>query len=136
MVSQNEINWQGKVILIAEDEEHNYKLIEKTVRKTGARVLWAENGQEAVALCEDPNNQIDLILMDIKMPLMDGFEASEKIKQIRLGLPIIAQTAYALLFKQEDPVGKFDGYLTKPIRPTSLLALLDKFIVNQTTVVQ
>jgi len=77
------IDWKGKVILIAEDEVFNYKLIEKTLRKTGAKIIWADNGKEVVKLCEDTSNKIDLILMDIKMPVMNGFEASEKIKEIR-----------------------------------------------------
>ncbi|MFQ3579438.1 MAG: response regulator [Bacteroidales bacterium] len=125
------IDWRGKVILVAEDEVYNYKLIEKTLRKTGAKIIWAENGMEVVKMCEDPNNKIDLVLMDIKMPMMNGFEASERIKQIRANLPIIAQTAYALLFQVKTNEGKFDGYLTKPMRPSTLIALLSKFIKNE-----
>lgn len=127
-IDQVNVDWRGRVILIAEDEVYNYKLIEKTLRKTGAKVLWAENGKEVVKICEDLNNRIDLILMDIKMPVMNGFEASEKIKEIRSDIPIIVQTAYASLFQDDYPLGKFDGYLTKPMRPNTLLALISKFL--------
>ncbi len=127
-IEQLHIDWSGKVILVAEDEVFNYKLIEKTLRKTGAKILWAENGKEVIKICEDPNNKIDLILMDIKMPVINGFDASERIKEMRNDLPIIGQTAYASLFQDDYPLGKFDGYLTKPMRPNTLLTLLQKFL--------
>jgi len=123
------IDWKSKTILIGEDEEFNYRLIVKTLHRLGINTLWAENGKEVVEICEDFNIKLDLILLDIKMPVMNGFDASQKIKEIRSDIPIIGQTAYASLFQDDYPIGIFDGYLTKPIRPNILINTLAKFLV-------
>ena len=84
-------------LLVAEDEEVNYLYIETIVEGISdysIRIIQARDGQEAVDICRN-NNAIDLVLMDIKMPVMNGFEASSLIKKIRPSLPIIAQTAYS-----------------------------------------
>ena len=100
-----------KTILIAEDERINYLLLQAMLKKMDFETLWAKNGLEAIRLCM-MHPEIDLILMDIKMPIMDGIEASLKIKQIRSTLPIIAQTAYDLTPEKRL---LFEGYLKKPI---------------------
>ncbi|MGC9342820.1 MAG: ATP-binding protein, partial [Bacteroidales bacterium] len=108
-------NWKDKVILIAEDEDVNYRFLEAILQKTQAQILRAKNGQEAADLCKNIN-QIDIVLMDIKMPIMNGYDATIDIRKYRSNLPIIAQTAFA---SQEEiikcqQVG-CDDYITKPI---------------------
>jgi hypothetical protein len=82
-----------KTILVAEDENFNFLLISRYLSKANIVVLHAENGMDAVDLCKT-NNQIDLVLMDLKMPVMDGYEATKQIREFLPDLPIIAQTAY------------------------------------------
>lgn len=90
-------------------------------------ILYAANGQEAIDLCR-ANAKIDLILMDIKMPIMDGHTAAKLIKEFRSDIPIIAQTAYALESEQESFIGVFDDYIIKPISEETITQKLLKYI--------
>jgi CheY-like chemotaxis protein/two-component sensor histidine kinase len=120
------------IVLIAEDDNINFLLLEKAMRSKRYIVLRAKNGQEAVAICIK-NRDIDVILMDIKMPVMDGFEAFEKIKAFRPELPIIAQTAFASIDDKEriEEMGFF-GYITKPINKEKIFDTIEKaFEVNK-----
>jgi len=97
-LSNNEIKVetkQLKTILVAEDEDSNFELLEEILDLTdlNINIIRACNGKEAVEMCRI-NNQIDLVLMDIKMPVMDGYEATKQIRGFIPNLPIIAQTAY------------------------------------------
>jgi len=128
---QNIFNWKNKVVLVAEDIDINYKLIEEILAPTHARILWAKDGKEAVDLCLT-NDNIDLVLMDIKMPKMDGFEATQKIKQHKNSVKIIGQTAYAHdNDKQKCLSAGFDNYVSKPIKIESLLETMNsEFLKN------
>jgi len=122
-------NWQGKVILVAEDEEINYLFLEEVLIRTGAKVIWAKNGIEAVQLYK--NNKVDLILMDLKMPEMNGYESMQQIKDIKGKTKIIAQTAFAMSGEREEILDAgFDGYISKPIKITELLKLLEKNFIT------
>lgn len=105
-------------ILIAEDNHFNYKLYESILKKE-YNLIHAENGEEAVEYFQQ--NEIDLILMDIKMPIMDGYQATAQIRKLAPNIPIIAITAHAF---QEDEkrvmTSGFNHYLTKPIHSTTL----------------
>ena len=116
-------------ILVVDDDKTNRMVLEEIFRKTDARIVTAENGQQAVQLCRQQN--FDLILMDCRMPVMDGFEATERIrKQLNQvdnpGTVIIALTADATLTaeKQCRQAG-MDGYLVKPLDTTELQNMLD-----------
>jgi len=116
------------VILIAEDEESNYALLEQILKKTEVQLLWVKNGKEVVDICRS-NKDIDLILMDIKMPEMDGYTATRLIKKFRKDLPVIAITAYAAEGeKEESSKSGCDEYLAKPIKVDELLQLINKYI--------
>ncbi len=120
-VNIGDINWKDKVILIAEDEELNFRFLEAIMQKTQAKVLRARNGAEAVELCKNISH-IDLILMDIKMPVMSGNEATEEIKKKRPGLPVIAQTAFSVREEIEKcKEAGCDDFVTKPINIRTLL---------------
>ncbi len=119
--------WPGKVILVAEDEESNFFLMERILKRTGVTLVWAKNGFEAIDLCN--NQHIDLVLMDIRMPLLDGYEATVEIKKEHKNLPIIAQTAYALKGERERSLAAgCDNYISKPIDSRELLAILGKYL--------
>lgn len=115
-------------ILVAEDTESNFKLIEQILKKTKVEIIWAMDGLEAVEFCKT-DDKIDLILMDMKMPNMNGYEATQEIKKINKEIPIIAQTAYAL---QDDESKAFtngcDDYIAKPIRARELMDAIHKHL--------
>jgi CheY-like chemotaxis protein len=121
-------SWENKKILIAEDEETNYLFIEAILEDTKAELLWAKNGLDAVEIFNEQKD-IDLILMDIKMPEMDGIMATREIRQKDSSVPIIAQTAYAM---SEDKTkclsAGCDEYITKPINHKVLLATIERYL--------
>jgi len=121
-------NWSNKNILIAEDEESNFKFLEMIIRKTAADILWAKTGKQAIEMVQR-NSNIDLILMDIKMPEMDGLEAIKKIRVENNKTPIIVQSAYAM---PEDRNLSFevgaDDFISKPIGSDRLLKIMDKHL--------
>jgi signal transduction histidine kinase len=119
-------NWNDKLALIAEDEPANYKYLESLLSQTNIRLLWAKNGIETCEMIE--KNNVDIILMDIRMPLMDGYEATKRIKKLNKNIPIIAQTAYAQENeKQEILNAGCDEYITKPFSENDLFPLMDKY---------
>jgi signal transduction histidine kinase/CheY-like chemotaxis protein len=121
-------------ILIAEDDNINFLLFQKIMKGRNYKIIRAENGQEAVNICLS-NPDIDLVLMDIKMPVMDGFEAFEKIQPIRPNLPIIAQTAFSSSEDKERILKEgFTDYITKPINREQLFGLIDIIIKKRSTI--
>ncbi|MCD4790192.1 MAG: response regulator [Bacteroidales bacterium] len=120
--------WENKTILIAEDVEDNFLLIESILSNTQVQILWAKDGKEAIDICKE-NKNIDLILMDIRMPVINGYEATKQIKQFNNDLPIIALTAYAI---DGDSARAFeygcDDYITKPVIKEELLSLINDYL--------
>jgi PAS domain S-box-containing protein len=122
-LSAEEISWKDKVVLVVEDEDSNYFLINRMLRRTGVTMLWAKNGKEAIDIVN--SRKVDAILMDIRMPVMDGYEATQEIKKLRKDIPIIAQTAYALKGEREKSLAAgCDAYISKPIDAHELRAAL------------
>lgn len=116
-------------ILIAEDDELNYLYTKTVLEEASFVVLRAENGKEAVELCLS-HPEISLVLMDIKMPIRDGFEATNLIKQQNKGLPIIALTAYAMVGDRQKALDAgCDDYLSKPVMASQLLDLVAKYTI-------
>jgi signal transduction histidine kinase/ligand-binding sensor domain-containing protein/ActR/RegA family two-component response regulator len=124
--NQGILSLSKATIVVAEDEPDNFRLIERLLRKTGATIFWAKNGKEAVDYFI--NNSVDnecLVLMDIKMPVMNGFEACAIIKKLNKKVPIIAVTAYAQAEDRDKIMNNyFDDYISKPINPEKLWKLL------------
>ena len=120
--------WLGKSILIAEDEELNLFYIQTVLKKSGINILIANNGLEAVELCKK-HDEISIVLMDVKMPEMDGLTATRIIKTFRKNLPIIATTAFA---SSSDGVKCYeagcDEYLAKPIKKDHIYSMINKYI--------
>ncbi len=123
-----EVFCKGKTILIAEDEEVNYIFFKQIFKNTSAKLIWAKNGLEAVKAVKE-NPDISIVLMDCKMPKMDGYTATAKIKNIKPGLPVIAQTAFAMADEKDKSIqAGCDGYISKPIRINELLNIISKFL--------
>ena len=114
-------------VLIVEDDYTSYIYLLRVLKNSNCELIWAENGSQALEFVKSEPD-INLVLMDIKMPIMDGFEATKQIKKIRPKLPIIAQTAYAFSEEKEKILSiGCDDYLSKPIEPDKLLKLIDKY---------
>ncbi len=126
--SPNHFNWEGKTFLVAEDEEDNFRYIEVALALSNASLIWAKDGREAVDVFRKIDN-IDLVLMDIKMPLMDGYSATREIKNISKSVPVIAQTAYALSEeKEKSKEAGCDDYIAKPIGYEDLLTTINRYV--------
>ena len=116
-------------ILIAEDEDSNYRYIEKLLSKVGYNLLRAKNGYEAVEFAR-AYDDIDLILMDIKMPVKNGVEATREIRLFKPNLPIIATTAFAIPGDREVFLkAGCDDYIPKPLKSEILIEMVNKFVV-------
>lgn len=121
-------------VLIAEDEETNTAVLKTMLRKLNdITVITAVNGKEALSLVETRSN-IVLVLMDLKMPVMDGFEATRNIKKIRPKLPIVAVTAFAMTGDEQRALDAgCDAYIAKPIIRTELYNILSTFGLETTS---
>ncbi len=121
-------NGKGKTVLIVEDEVNNHTYIEELCSNADVQMIHAWNGKEAVEQVKK-HAEIALVLMDIKMPIMDGYEATQLIKQIRPKLPVIAQTAYALSSDRDIALSAgCDNYLAKPINKELFLEVIDLYL--------
>ncbi len=111
-------------ILVAEDDETNFMYIKEILDKAGFKTRRASNGKEAVEIFQKEKN-IDLVLMDLKMPVLNGYEATKQIREIRPDVPIIAQTAFALDESREKAIEEgFNDYISKPFQKEQLLKLV------------
>ncbi len=123
-----DINLQGKCFLVVEDVESNYLYIEKLLTDSGAEVIWAQTGKEAISIASRIDS-IDMVLMDIRMPDINGYEITREIKKIKPSVPIIAQTAYAMRSDQQDA---FDAgcsaHISKPIKIEDLRNIISRFL--------
>jgi CheY-like chemotaxis protein len=117
-------------ILIAEDEPANYLYLEKALKPTNVSIHWAKNGLEAVDMVKNAGDfKFDLILMDIKMPVLNGIDAFIEIRKIDKYVPIIAQSAFAQEIDRQQAIQiGFADYLTKPIKPKDLIEVIQKHI--------
>jgi len=121
-------NWQGKKILIVEDDPNSFKFLTELLKKTRIEILHASNGKAAVDVVKN-DSAIDIVLMDIQLPVMDGLEATRLIKGINQHLPVIAQTAYAMAGdKDKMKFAGCDDYISKPLSSRQLQAVIHHFL--------
>jgi len=121
-------NWQGKTILVVEDDEINQEFMSAVLTPTNVNIIYASTGEDAVNVCLK-NSSIDLVLMDIRLPKMNGYEAFTIIHQSLPDLHVIAQTAFAMT---EDAsrcmeIG-FSDYIAKPINRKQFLLMINKHL--------
>ncbi len=120
---------QGLTLLIAEDDPINYRLLNAMLKHTGVVMIWAKDGAEAVQLFKNkPADEKWVVLMDIKMPVMDGYQAAEIIRKLDENIPLIAVTAYAQASDRDRIMeSNFSGYISKPIHMNALQEVLSKY---------
>lgn len=127
-IAESENAWHDKTILIVEDVDSNYSYLAATLKRSGVNIIWVKTGEDAIDLIEK-DTKIDLVLMDVQLSGIDGYYVTKFIKSKRPDLPIIAQTAYAMLGeKEKSELAGCDDYLAKPIRPTVLLEAISKYL--------
>jgi CheY-like chemotaxis protein len=129
-----ELNQQSKTaptttkILIAEDDDSSYEYLSVLLAKKNVKIIRTNNGEEAVNTLKKDKN-FALVLMDLKMPQMDGLEATRLIREFNTEIPIIAQTAY--VFSNEKLAAMEAGcnaYISKPIRRADFLSLVEQYL--------
>lgn len=127
--SPGTIDWSGYEALVAEDAESNYLFIKELLASTGIRILRARDGKEALDLFTN-NPSINLVIMDILMPKMDGYEATKEIRKIREDIPVVAQTAFTFEGDMKDGLyaGCFNDYIMKPYTRKILIGILSKYL--------
>ncbi len=121
-------DFSDKTVLIVEDVESVFQYLEVILKEFNIQILWVKDGSEAIRVCSD-NSDIDIVFMDIKMPGISGYEATRQIKKVCPDLPIIAQTAYALVGddKKAEEAG-CDDYITKPFKKQILFNIINKYL--------
>jgi PAS domain S-box-containing protein len=128
MLDFKELSKKEFTTLVVEDDETNMILFKRILSGTKAKVITAVNGKEAIARFKE-NPEIDIVLMDLKMPVMNGFEATRQIKQLSPDTPIIAQTAYAFSNDATDAMeAGCDDYISKPLDIEKLLSKIAKHL--------
>lgn len=138
----NRTKFDGKRILLVEDNRVNQLVAEEMLTAQGMRVDIAENGRKAIDLLCSQNNEYDMILMDCQMPVMDGYDATRAIRSGEAGsnnqsLPIIAMTAHAMIGDKERCLAAgMNDYLAKPVDPNQMLDMLSRWISGATDVAQ
>jgi len=122
-----EYKFSNKTILIVEDDLYNAEYLKEILSEVGLNILHTAYGQEAVQL--SLTQPVDLVLMDIRLPDMDGYEATRQIRQHKTNLKVIAQTAYAShADKQKAIDAGCNDYISKPTKPDMLLAMINKHL--------
>ncbi len=117
-------------VLIVEDDKISRNFLELLVKSLSENIIVAKNGSEAVKIYEQ-NQDVDLILMDMKMPEMDGYEATRQIRQMNKDVIIIAQTAYSLIGDRDKSIEVgCNDYITKPIFKDKLMNLINKYFLS------
>lgn len=125
----NQYNWPNKTILIADDDLLSRKYFAKVLEFTKVKLIFVKNGKEAVDYCCCDHPSVDLVLMDIKMPLKDGLTATREIKKNRPEIPVLIQTAYAFDYDKTNAMASgSDEFISKPIHRERLFELLEKYL--------
>ena len=121
-------NWEGKIILAVEDVEESLLLLKELVLPTKARFIGAINAEDALKIIRSEDN-IHLVLMDLQLPQMNGYEATQEIKALRPLIPVIAQTANAMSVDREKAIlAGCVEYITKPINIDQFYDILGKHL--------
>ncbi len=120
---------KGKTILIAEDDDFSYLMMESMLQDTKADIIHAPDGSKAVEMFN--KNNVDLVFLDIRLPGLDGYQVLEEIKRINTKVPVIAQTANAMVQERLKSINAgFDYHATKPISMSKLYSLLNTYLAD------
>ncbi len=129
--------WKNYTTLVAEDDPLNYRYVELLLtRRTGVSIIWAKDGKEALNICRK-RNDIDIVLLDLQLPELDGFKVLELIKMHNPYLPVIIQTANSWNNEEENcREAGCDGFFNKPLNIDALLQEMDIYLKTYSSVRQ
>lgn len=130
---RGDINWKGRNILIVEDDQVCFSYLDVLLKPTNATIFHAIEGQQAINLCT-AHPEIEVVLMDVRLPGMNGLDATRAITAMRDDLPVIAQTAYATEEDQQAALsaGCWD-FITKPIPANDMIRMIKKYLAKSTS---
>lgn len=119
--------WEGKTILVVEDDEISLEFLKELFDPYKINIIEVINGKEAIEICKT-NPDIDIVLMDVQLPVLNGRDAMKEIKKIRPDLPVIAQTAFAMSGDREKYLKEgFNSYISKPINLQELISIVEEY---------
>ncbi len=122
-------NWENKVILVVEDDDPNFLYFKSLLKKTHAEIVWKKNGHEALEFINDSTQKIDLVLMDVLIPFINGIEVTRELKKKRKSVPVIVVTAYTSKeVKEKCFIAGCDEFLIKPVLPEKLIQTIAEFL--------
>jgi two-component system, cell cycle response regulator DivK len=120
--------WKDKTVLVVEDDEINYFYLKTVLNPTGCNVLRAVMGNDVEGILQE-HKTVNMILMDIRLPDINGYEVTKKLRSLGYTLPIIAQTAYAMVGDRDLAIKSgCDDYISKPLSPAQLISLMEKYL--------
>jgi CheY-like chemotaxis protein len=125
--------WKNHTVLVAEDDPLNFRYIELLLsRRTGINIIWAKDGQEAVNICKN-NDAVDIVLLDLQLPEMDGLHSLQLIKNRNPYLPVIIQTANSWNDEEETCLqAGCDAFFNKPLDMDQVLIAMKKCLSDYT----
>jgi CheY-like chemotaxis protein len=127
-IQSAEYNWKDKCILIVEDNHLTFMLLETALGPTGIKIIHADDGLKGIEAVKH-NSRINLVLMDIQIPVINGCDATREIKKINPEMPVIIQTAHTMGDELRDCIkAGCNEYVSKPLVIKSLLRLMNKYL--------
>lgn len=124
------INWKDRRILVVEDEQVNQVVLKALLRNTGVDLLNVTNGYDAITIVE--KEPVDVVLLDIRLPGINGYETARRIRQFNKHIPIIGQSAFATAFEREQMLESgIDDFVLKPFRKRRLIQVLGKYFSEE-----
>lgn len=129
IINDNKYDWKDKIILVVEDDDANYLYFKSLLKKTSAKVVWKKNGHDALNFINDPDQQIDLILLDVLIPFVNGIEVTRELRKKRKNLPVIVVTAYTSKeIRQSCFLSGCNEFLVKPVLPEKLISTIARYL--------
>ena len=129
MTDWADYQFPDKTILVVEDVDTSIKFFDAALRKSQARILWANNGEEAIEKLTEYGNNIDLVLLDLNLPKVNGFEVLKYLREVDEDLPVIVQTAYLFSGERKTSLSMgANGFISKPVQLNDLLNNIARYL--------
>ncbi len=129
MMEWADYQFSDKTILVVEDIDTSIKFFDAALRKSQANILWAKNGEEAINILNEKAKGIDLVLLDLNLPGINGFDVLKHLRKIEPELPVIVQTAYLFSGERKTSLSMgANGFISKPVQLNDLLSNIAKFL--------
>lgn len=129
IVSNNKYDWRDKIVLVVEDDDANYLYFKSLLKKTAAKVVWKKNGHDALKFINDSDQQIDLVILDVLIPFVNGIEVTKELRRSRKTLPVVIVTAYTSKeIRQSCFLSGCNEFLVKPVLPEKLISTIARYL--------